>query len=188
MTDIDVSAASILGERGIRYKRNTLAASLIATVLYLTDAPLGKVSLFGVSLSNVEDKEVAAWMIFLAILSYQWVMLAYYGWRDWSVWQQRIRETFRISPLNIAFWIKKGAVMWEEGMPSGFIVFRTKIVPQGVKWTARAAKGSTFENFLRHSHRENIRWRLIAFLTIEFGLPFLWGLVCLYIAMSKILG
>ncbi len=96
MANPDVSAANILGERGIRYKRNTLAASLIATVLYLTNASLGDVSLFGVSLSNVEDKEAVAWMIFFAILGYQWVMLVYYGWMDWRIWQQRVRETFRL--------------------------------------------------------------------------------------------
>jgi len=85
MADPDVSAANILGERGIRYKRNTLVASLIATVLYLTNAALGDVSLFGVSLSNVEDKEAAAWIVFFVILIYHLIMLVYYGWMDWLI-------------------------------------------------------------------------------------------------------
>ena len=96
MAHLDVSAASILGERGIRYKRNTLAASLIATVLYWTNASLGDVSLFGVSLSNVEDKEAAAWIIFFVILIYHWIMLTYYGWTDWRIWQERVRRTFKL--------------------------------------------------------------------------------------------
>ncbi len=87
MADPDVSAANILGERGIRYKRNTLAASLIATVLYWTEASLGDVSLFGVSLSNAEDKEATAWTVFFLILIYQWLMLAHYGWGDWLSWR-----------------------------------------------------------------------------------------------------
>ena len=40
---------------------------------------LGNVSLFGVTLSNVKDKEAAAWTIFFVILIYQWIMLTYYG-------------------------------------------------------------------------------------------------------------
>lgn len=188
MATIDVSAASILGNRGIRYKRNTLAASLIATVLYWTSAPFGEVSLFGVSLTNVEDKEAVAWMIFFVILSYQWVMLAYYGWTDWRIWQQRVRQTFNLSPRNIAYWMKVGAVMWDdEGGPSNLIVYETKVRPNTVEWSARDKKTARSSHF-SHSDRENIRWRLTAFLTTEFGLPFLWGLACLYLALSKIFG
>jgi len=188
MSDIDVSAANILGERGIRYKRNILAASLIATVLYWTEASLGEVSLFGVSLPNVEDKEADAWTIFLAILSYQSVMLAYYGGGDWRVWQQHIRETFSFSPLNIAFRMRNGAVMWLQGVPSEQVLIKIDIVPHGFAWSAEAPNKAASTGSFGHIDRENIRWRLIAFLTIEFGLPFLWGLICLYIAISKILG
>ncbi len=189
MDTLDVSAQSILGERGIRYKRNTLAASLIATVLYWTNASLGDVSLFGVSLSNVEDKEAAAWIIFFIILIYHWIMLAYYGWTDWRIWQQRVRRTFNLSPRNIAYWMKVGAVGWDEGEPSNTIVYEIEDQPEHVEWTARAPDGQhIYKNYISHSDRENIRWRLTAFLTTEFGLPFLWGLACLYLALSKILG
>ena len=189
MADPDVSAASILGERGIRYKRNTLAASLIATVLYWTNASLEGVSLFGVSLSNVEDKEAAAWIIFSVILGYQWVMLTYYGWTDWSIWQQRVREAFHLSGQNIAFWINEGAEVWAHGVPSRRIISVNKNQPQGIGWEAKDLDGaSTLRVVLSHSDRNNIRWRLLAFLTMEFGLPFLWGLYCLYLALSKILG
>jgi len=118
MANLDVSSASILGDRGLRYKRNTLAACLIVTVLYWTDAPLGDVSLFGVSLSNVENKEAAAWLILLAILGYQWVMLTYYGWRDWRVWQRRIRDAFYFSPRHAAFWMRAGSMVWQGGRTS----------------------------------------------------------------------
>ncbi len=188
MATLDIAAASVLGERGVRYKRNTLAASLIATVLYWTNAHLGEVTLFGISLSDVEDKEAAAWMIFFAILSYQWVMLAYYGWTDWRIWQQQVRQTFSFSPRNVAFWMNDGAVMWEDGAPSKLIVYGTKVQPQGVKWTARNPAGTTYEGLIPRSARVHIRWRLTAFLTMEFGLPFLWGLACLYLALSKIFG
>ena len=53
----DHASANILGERGLRYKRNTLAISLIVTVLAWTNAPLGEVSLFGVSLSEHTNSE-----------------------------------------------------------------------------------------------------------------------------------
>ena len=190
MATPDIAAASILGERGVRYKRNTLAASLIATVLYLTRAPLGEVSLFGVSLSNVEDKEAAGWMIFFAILSYQWVMLAYYGWTDWRIWQQQVRRTYKFSPRNVAFWMNDGVVMWEGGAPSNMIVCSIKVRPQGVRWDVRSREGGgrTQNGVIPRSARANIRWRLIAFFTMEFGLPFVWGLACLILALSKILG
>ena len=192
MATPDIAAASILGERGVRYKRNTLAASLIATVLYLTRAPLGEVSLFGVSLSNVEDKEAAGWMIFFAILSYQWVMLAYYGWTDWRIWQQQVRRTYKFSPRNVAFWMNDGVVMWDGGVPSNFTVYTTTVQPDGIGWGAQhpgpGAPGGRVKGLIPRSAREQIRWRLTAFFTLEFGLPFLWGLACLYLALSKILG
>lgn len=187
MSAIDVSATNILSERGVRYKRNALAASLIATVLYWTDAPLGQVNLFGVTLSNVEDQEAAAWTVFLAILSYQWVMLAYYGWRDWRVWQQRIRDTFYLSPVNIAFWMRKGAVMWEHGAASELAITTVSRGSLGINWTAQDPAKHRAQNVrLVYGHQESIRWRLLAFSTIEFGLPFLWGFGCLCIAISKI--
>ncbi len=187
MADPDVSAANILGERGIRYKRNTLVASLIATVLYLTNAALGDVSLFGVSLSNVEDKEAAAWKIFFVILIYHWIMLAYYGWTDWRIWQQRVRQEFSFSVRNVVFRISEGTVVWQHGVPSKLIVSQWRNEPQGIAWTAQR-KGVTQQGSFSYSERENIRWRLFAFLTMEFGLPFLWGLACLYLALTKILG
>ncbi len=188
MASLDVSAASILGERGIRYKRNTLAASLIATVLYWTHAPLGDVSLFGISLSNVEDKEASAWTIFFVILIYHWIMLTYYGWTDWRIWQQRVRETFSLSVRNAAFWISKGTVVWESGLPSEWIISPTVTDPRTIHWTAKREGAAKMGGSILHSEREYIRWRLLAFLTIEFGIPFLWGLYCLYLALSKILG
>ncbi len=188
MANLDVSAASILGERGIRYKRNTLAASLIATVLYLTSAPLGDVSLFGVSLSKVQDKEVAAWTIFFAILIYQWIMLTYYGWTDWRIWRQRVRTTFGLSVRNAAFWIDEGTRLWVGGMSSDYIIHSTGHGPQHINWSARNSEDVVRGGNVRHDERALIRWRVFAFLTIEFGLPFLWGLACLYLALSKILG
>ena len=190
MATLDIAAASILGERGFRYKRNILAASLIATVLYLTNATLGDVTLFGISLSNVEDKEAAAWTIFFAILGYQWVMLAYHGWTDWRIWQQHVRQDFRFSPRNVAFWMNEGVVMWKGGAPSDMIVHKIKVHPQGVKWVvrSRAGGGRTQKGVIPRSAREHIRSRLIAFFTLEFGLPFVWGLACLILASSKILG
>ena len=185
MADIDVSGANILSERGVRYKRNTLAASLIATVLYLTNAPLGQVKIFGVGLSNVENQEVAAWTIFLAILGYQWIMLTYYGWRDWRIWQQRIRETFLLSGQNIAFWLI-GAKVWDKSKSSFKIVSVDESHHTDLHWRSESEEGGGIGAAFSRSDRENIRWRLIAFLTIEFGLPFLWGLGCLCIAISKI--
>ena len=188
MSATDVSDANILGERGLRYKRNTLAASLIATVLYWTDAPLGEVNFFGVGLSNVKDQEAVAWTVFLAILGYQWVMLTYYGCRDWSIWQQRIRQTFEISVWALAVWFREGSDMWRDGAPTGLTVSKISTGPDGYRWEARTADGrqSYSGGHFQHSHRANIRWRLTAFLTIEFGLPCLWGFGCLFIAMSKI--
>jgi hypothetical protein len=187
MASLDVSAVSILGERGIRYKRNTLAASLIATVLYWTKAPLGDVSLFGVSLSNVQDKEAAAWIIFFVILIYQWIMLTYYGWTDWRIWQQRVRETFSLLVRNAAFWIGKGTVAWEGGLPTEWIISHTVNNHRQIHWTARRSGGAKRSGSMLYTDREYVRWRLLAFLTIEFGLAFLWGLACLYLALSKIL-
>ena len=184
---MDEMSPNILGERGMRYKRNTLAASLIATVLYLTNAPLGEVSLFGVSLSNVEDKEPAAWAIFLVILAYQWVMLIYYGWTDWRIWQSRIRHELHFSPWNIAAWMKKGAAMWAGGMKTEKTIFISKKTTGGLAWTAAARGSSKAGHTLLNNDREMVRWRLAAFLTIEFGAPFLWGAACLFLVLSKIL-
>ena len=187
MASLDVPSASILGERGIRYKRNTLAASLIATVLYFTSAPLGDVSLFGVSLSKVQDKEVAAWTIFLVILAYQWVMLVYYGWTDWRLWQNGIRDNLHFSPWNIAAWMKNGAAMWENGIKTEKALSRFKNIPGGLQLTAGTDKGGKTTTSLMNSDREMVRWRLAAFLTIEFCAPFLWGAACLFLVLSKIL-
>ncbi len=193
MADPDVSAANILGDRGVRYKRNTLAASLIATVLYWTNASLGDVSLFGVSLSNVEDKEAAAWIVFFVILIYHLIMLVYYGWTDWLSWQDKIRREFSFSVWAAAFWIKEGTVIWDRGSPTKKFVAGTKSGPQGLAWNAvtqheKTTGRYTHQDTIRHSDRTNIRWRLLAFVTMEFGLPFLWGLACLYLALTKILG
>jgi len=188
MADPDASAVNILGERGIRYKRNTLAASLIATVLYWTNASLGDVSLFGVSLSKVQDKEVAAWTIFFAILIYQWIMLTYYGWTDWRIWQQRVRQTFNLPVRNVVFRISEGTVVWQSGVPSEYIISKIENRPADIYWIAQLPSGTSHDGSIRHDERENVRWRLFAFLTIEFGLAFLWGLFCLYLALSKILG
>ncbi len=184
---MDKLSPNILGERGMRYKRNTLAASLIATVLYLTNAPLGEVSLFGVSLSNVEDKEPAAWAIFLVILAYQWVMLIYYGWTDWRIWQSRIRHDLHFSPWNIAAWMKIGAAEWEGGMKTEKTIINVKKIPSGLHWRAAERGGAVLETNLQNSDREMVRWRLAVFLTIEFGAPFLWGAACLFLALSRIL-
>ena len=190
MADLDISAANILGERGIRYKRNTLAASLIATVLYWTNAPLGDVSLFGVSLSNVQDKEAAAWMIFFVILIYHWTMLAYYGWMDWRIWHQRVTEEFGFSARNLVFGISKGTIVWKGGVPSRFVVAKTEKRSNGIGFETKE-QGSPMiheKGVTRYDDRAHVRWRLLAFLTMEFGLPFLWGAVCLFLALSKILG
>ena len=188
MASLDVSEASILGERGIRYKRNTLAANLIATVLYLTKASLGDVSLFGVSLSNVQDKEAAAWTVFFVILIYQWIMLTYYGWTDWRIWQQRVRQTFLLPVRNMAFWIGEGTRLWQGGVLSDFTIHSTGSNPQIISWEARNPSGAKKSGNVSHGDRSHIRWRLIAFLTIEFGVPFLWGLACLNLALAKING
>ncbi len=52
------ATANILGERGLRYKRNVLAASLVVTVILWAGTSLGDVSIFGVSLvrSEIENK------------------------------------------------------------------------------------------------------------------------------------
>ena len=187
MADPDVSAANILGERGVRYKRNTLAASLIATVLYWTNASLGDVSLFGVSLSNVQDKEAAAWTVFFVILIYQWIMLTYYGWTDWRIWQKRIRHDLHFSPWNIAAWMKNRAAMWEGGMKTEQAIIKVIKIPGGLHWEAAKRGAVKTVVDLLNSDREMVRWRLAAFLTVEFGAPFLWGAACLYLALSKIL-
>ena len=67
MANPDVSTQPILSEQTGRYKRNTLIACLIITVLYFTDAPLGNVKFFGVWLSGVEDREATAWFVFAVI-------------------------------------------------------------------------------------------------------------------------
>ena len=94
----DAATANILGERGLRYKRNVLAASLVATVILWAGTSLGDVSIFGVSLvrSEIENKEAVAWGVLFAILGYQWLMLTYYGLTDWRIWRQLIRVSYSL--------------------------------------------------------------------------------------------
>ena len=82
-----IGLSNILGERGVRYKRNVLAANLVTTVIFWAGTSLGDVSVFGVSLakSEIENREVAAWSVLFAILGYQWIMLTYYGLTDWGM-------------------------------------------------------------------------------------------------------
>ncbi len=60
-------------------------------------------------------------------------------------------------------------------------------IPGGLHWTAAKQGGAKSVSTLLNSDREMVRWRLAAFLTIEFGAPFLWGVACLFLALSKIL-
>lgn len=54
----------ILGERGLRYKRNVLVICLVATLVWLAHINLGKVSTFGVNLEEYTgNKTQAAWTV-----------------------------------------------------------------------------------------------------------------------------
>lgn len=126
-------------------------------------------------------------MIFFVILFYQWINLAYYGWTDWLIWQERVRAEFKFSVRNLAFWISKGTVLLQGGMPTKLSISKTDKRPEGLGWEERSLPHKS-EGIISYGDRNRIRWRLFAFLTLEFGLPFLWGLACLYLASTKIFG
>ena len=68
-----IAEANILGDRGIRYKRNVLGVSLIVTVVLWTGVSLSDLSFLGVSLakSKAENKELAARAVLFGIIGYR---------------------------------------------------------------------------------------------------------------------
>ena len=187
MANTDASAANILSDRGLRYKRNILAASLIVTALYWTGAQLGTANLFGVMLPDGKDREATAWVILLVILAYQWLMLSYYGWTDWLTWQQQIKKEFQLSPFSVAIKLRRGAAIYENGARGNLSVDRINVTPHVYGWSEQTTR-SGISGYLYRSARENARWRLIIFATFEFGLPYLWSLFSLYIAACMAFG
>ena len=188
MANPDVSTQPILSEQTGRYKRNTLIASLIITVLYFTDAPLGNVKFFGVGLSGVEDREAAAWFVFAVIAFYQWVMMAYYGWRDWCKWDSSIKKAFNLSPRAIAFTGLKGAEYWVEGCVTGFTVQEVEDRGSTIIWRLTKEDSGGAQLQTARSDKTHIRLRLIPFLTFEFLIPLAWGAVCVGLAAIKAFG
>ena len=187
------ATANILGERGLRYKRNVLAASLVATVILWAGASLGDVSIFGVSLvhSEIENKEAVAWGVLFAILGYQWLMLTYYGLTDWRIWRKQIRDSYYL-PVYPLFIGAKIGTEFKNNVGERFkITNRTKTGPRN-DWSSKGIKhdgtlesqgfGGTFSDH----DLGLVRRRLLAFLTIEFGLAFIWGLTCLGFVAGKI--
>lgn len=188
----EITAANILGERGIRYKRNVLAISLIITVLAWTNAPLGGVSLFGVSLPESVDSEATAWAIAAILLAYQFLMMAYYGWTDLVIWNSSIKENFKTPVSKIYFRsLKEGDVdiLTEQGKE--FRVIKVRTDDFGKYWAGTTAKkgegGGSSYGFqqLLNTERASIKRRLNAFIFLEFGTPFLWGLGSLVVAISR---
>ena len=187
------ATANILGERGLRYKRNVLAASLVATVILWTGTSLGDVSIFGVSLvrSEIENKEAVAWGVLFAILGYQWLMLTYYGLTDWRIWRQRIRSSYNLPAYPLFIGAKIGTKFKDDGGKRRKIVNRTKTGPrtiwmsEEIKHDGTPASGGIGADFSDHDV-SLVRRRLLAFFTIEFGLAFIWGLTCLGFAVGKI--
>ena len=187
------ATANILGERGLRYKRNVLAASLVATVILWAGTSLGDVSIFGVSLvrSEIENKEAVAWGVLFAILGYQWLMLTYYGLTDWRIWRRRIRDSYDLSVYSLFIGAKIGTEFEDDEGKRRKIVNRTK-ADQSTKWMSQEIKhdgtlaaGGLGAYFSDHDV-SLVRRRLLAFFTIEFGLAFIWGLTCLGFAGCKI--
>ena len=187
------ATANILGERGLRYKRNVLAASLVATVILWAGTSLGGVSIFGVSLvrSEIENKEAVAWGVLFAILGYQWLMLTYYGLTDWRIWRQRIRESHHLPAYPLFIGAKIGTEFKDDEGKRHKIVNRTKKGPR-TDWMSKEIKpdgtlaSGGFGAYFSDHDVSLVRRRLLAFFTIEFGLAFIWGLTCLGFAGCKI--
>ncbi len=185
----DHASANILGDRGLRYKRNVLAISLIVTVLAWTNAPLGDVSLFGVSLEHTTNSERTAWAVAAVILAYQFTMLSYYGWTDFADWNLNIKHIFQISVSKI-YWgnIKEGDVDIFTESGKNFLIFALEKDDYGVYWKGRTADGGNayIGHSLLNDERTSIKRRLNAFVLLEFGTPFLWGLGSLIVATYRI--
>lgn len=188
MANSDVSTQLILSEQTGRYKRNTLIANLIITVLYFSDAPLGDVKLFGVGLSSVDDSEAIAWLVCAIIAFYQWAMMAYSGWRDWRKWDESIREVFHFSPFVIGTGRLIGARYWVDGYTPGLTIMEVASTESSVRWGAGRAGKPTKAGDIAKSDISHIRWRLIPFLTFEFLGPLLWGAACVVLAAVKAYG
>ncbi len=188
------ATANILGERGLRYKRNVLAASLVATVILWTGTSLGDVSIFGVSLvrSEIENKEAVAWGVLFAILFYQWLMLTYYGLTDWRIWRQLIPDSYHLPVYLLFIGAKIGTEFKDDEGKRRKIVNITKTGPrtdwmsEEIKHDGTPASASMGSYFSDHDV-SLVRRRLLAFFTIEFGLAFIWGLTCLGFAVGKII-
>ena len=187
----DHASANILGERGLRYKRNVLAISLIVTVLAWTNAPLGEVSLFGVSLPEHTNSESISWTVVAAILVYQFTMLTYYGWTDFVIWNLNVKHLFKLSVSKIYLGNIKEEdfdTLTEQGKT--FIVRDVTKDDYGVYWRGRSTEHP--QNVTEYSgasllndERTSIRRRLNAFMFLEFGTPFLWGLGSLIVATYR---
>jgi len=188
-----VAVSNIFGERGLRYKRNVLAASLVATVILWAGTSLGDVSIFGVSLekSNLENREAAAWAVLFAILGYQWIMLTYYGLTDWRIWRQNILSRYSLPPFPILFGVKVGLkVSLPLDEPRRKITKRDPNEAE-IRWEAhtRTHDGKLeagISSVLPLFDLGLIRRRFLAFVTIEFGLAFVWGFTCLAFALGKV--
>ncbi len=187
------ATANILGERGLRYKRNVLAASLVATVILWAGTSLGDVSIFGVSLvrSEIENKEAVAWGVLFAILGYQWLMLTYYGLTDWRIWRQRIRVSYDLPVYPLFIGAKIGTEFKDDEGNRRKIVNRTK-TGAGTRWVSEEIKhdgtpaSRRVSTYFSDHDVSLVRRRLLAFFTIEFGLAFIWGLMSLGFAVGKI--
>ena len=187
------ATANILGERGLRYKRNVLAASLVATVILWAGTSLGEVSIFGVSLvrSEIENKEAVAWGVLFAILGYQWLVLTYYGLIDWRIWRQLIRVSYSLPAYPLFMGAKVGTEFINAEGKRYKIVSKKKTgqttdwMSAGIKHDGTTGPGDFGAYFIDHDV-SLVRRRLLAFFTIEFGLAFIWGLTCLGFALGKI--
>lgn len=190
----NIGMSNILGERGVRYKRNVLAANLVATVILWAGTSLGDVSVFGVSLakSNIENRDAAAWSVLFAILGYQWIMLTYYALTDWRMWRHKIVSEYNL-PLRalllgprvgMKFLVKPGDLYKIEKISSDDFEIRW----QAKGYPSDGTQGGRHDAFLPLVDLALIKRRFLAFVTIEFGLPFIWGLTCLALALGKMFG
>lgn len=189
---LDIVTVNILGERGLRYKRNVLAISLIVTVLAWTGASLGSASLFGVSLSQSTNSEIIAWTIVEVILVYQFVMLVYYGWTDLVNWNFSVEENLKLPVLKIYFGnLKEGDIDHLHENNVVYKIYNVTKKSDSVQWSGKDIIEDSVRNYgdglIHNRESAAIRRSLNAFILLEFGTPYLWCIYSLYAALYKIL-